>query len=190
MATVEKSRITLGRLIFNRYGYITMAIMLWTMLSAIMVMLALNTDLDLNVSLALSAMLAFAAFLIWWQLSPHLRRATPPASSVEALFNDIRTHQKPTLISLESDYCGYCMTIGKRIHQLEHEEGLRVVRLSVHTEPGKSLAEQFRLDATPTYLLLDGDARLLQEWTIALPVERVRYDVRRQTAVREAVQAN
>jgi thiol-disulfide isomerase/thioredoxin len=190
MATLEKSRITLGRLVFNRYGYVTMATMLWMMLSAMMIVLALNTDLDLSVALASSATLALAAFLLWWQLSPHLRRATPPASSLEALFDDVRAHQKPTLISLESDYCGYCMTIGKRIHQLEREEGLRVVRLSVHTEPGKSLAEQFRLHATPAYLLLDSDAKLLQEWTIALPVERVRYDVRRQTAAYKAVQAD
>jgi len=179
MATLKKSHITLARIVFNRYGYVTIAIMLWTMLSAMMIVLSLNTDLDLSISLALSAMLALAAFLIWWQLSPHLRRATPPASSVESLFNDIRAHQKPTLVSLESDYCGYCMTVGKRIHQLEREEGLRVIRLSVHTEPGKSLAEQFSLNTTPTYLLLDGNAELLQEWTIALPVERVRYAVRR-----------
>lgn len=185
MATVERS--SRMNTFFARYGYVVMATSVWLVFSVLMLLLALSTVLDLSVSLTLSAIMAFAAFLIWWQLSPHLRRTTPPVPSTEALFNDIRTHQKPTLISLESDYCAYCMTVGKRIHQLEHEEDLRVIRLSVHTEPGKSLAEQFRLNKTPSYLLMDGDAKLLQEWTIALPVERVRYDVRRYTATQKSV---
>ncbi len=190
MATTQKSHITPWRVIFNRYGYVSMAAGIWAILTLLLIGLALRTALDMSLSLALSAMLAFAAFLIWWQFSPHLKRLTPPASSVQALFEEIRSAQKPVLISLESDYCAYCMTLGRRVHQLEHEENLRVIRLSVHTEPGKSLAEQFRATTTPTYLLMDNNGQLLQEWTIALPVERVRYDIRRHTATHQAVQAN
>lgn len=189
MTTAQESHIPLWRIIFNRYGYVSIATIVWALLTALMVLLASASNIDLSLPIALSAALAFAAFLAWWQLSPHLRHVTPPAPSLETLYAEIRSGETPVLISLESDYCAYCMTLGKRIHQLEREENLRVIRLSVHTEPGKSLVSKFRANTTPTYLLMDNQANLIEEWTIALPVERVRYDVRRHTATHKAVQA-
>lgn len=190
MTTAQDSRTPLWRILFNRYGYVSMAAMLWAMLSAMLTVPALTTGADMTLPLVASLGLALLAFALWWWLSPHLRYVTPPAPSQEALFEQIRSGQTPALISLESDYCAYCMTVGKRIHELEHEENLRVFRLSVHTEPGKSLVDQFKVRTTPTYLLMDNQANLIEEWTIALPVERVRYDVRRHTQTYKAVQAD
>ncbi|MFQ3536973.1 MAG: thioredoxin domain-containing protein [Aggregatilineales bacterium] len=190
MTTAQSSHVPLWRIVFNRYGYVSIATLVWTLLTALLMFLAVLTHTDVVFPLAISAALALAALLIWWQLSPHLRHVEPPAPSVEALLDKVRSDETPVLISLESDYCAYCMTIGKRIHQLENEENLRVIRLSVHTEPGKSLAGQFSVNTTPTYLLMDSQANLIEEWTIALPIERVRYDVRRHTATYKTVQAD
>lgn len=190
MITSEKPGTTLWRIIFNRYGYISMAAIAWAVLSAVLFLGALTFSFSLVIPLATSASFAMLAFILWLRHSPHLRQATPPTPSLETLFEEIRSGDTPVLISLESDYCAYCMTVGKRIHQLEHEENLRLFRLSVHSEPGRSLVEQFGATTTPTYLLMDNNANLLQEWTIALPIERVRYDVRRQTATYKAIQAS
>ncbi len=190
MTTLEKPRTSVWRIIFNRYGYISMAAMAWAAISAALLLIALVFSISLVLPLAVSATFAVIAFILWLRNSPHLRHVTPPASSTETLFEAIRSGDTPALISLESDYCAYCMTVGKRIHKLEHEENLRVFRLSVHSEPGRSLVEQFSATTTPTYLLMDNNANLLEEWTIALPIERVRYDVRRQTATYKAIQAN
>ncbi|MCS6872020.1 MAG: hypothetical protein NZ571_11240 [Anaerolineae bacterium] len=187
MGTTQNSRNSIWRIIFNRYGYVSLATIAWAFITGLAILLALAANADMSLPLVLSATFALAAVLVWQRLSPHLRHVQPPTPSVETLFDQIRAGVTPALISLESDYCAYCMTVGKRIHQLEHEENLRVIRLSVHTEPGKSLVKQFGVNTTPTYLLMDNQANLIQEWTIALPVERVRYDVRRYTA--KAVQA-
>lgn len=188
MTTPKKPQNTLPRIIFNRYGYVSIAALAWAAFSAVLLLIALLFSLSLALPLSLSAAFAVIAFVLWLRNSPHLRHVVPPASSTERLFDTIRSGDTPALISLESDYCAYCMTVGKRIHQLENEENLRVFRLSVHSEPGRSLVEQFSATTTPTYLLMDHNGNLLEEWTIALPIERVRYDVRRQTATYKAIQ--
>jgi thioredoxin-related protein len=159
----------------NFYGYIVVAVMV-----VVAALFLLSSDDLYALDLVILAALVIGAGLLWWQFHPRLNVGVPDAA--DDLRAQIRRSGQHTLLAFESEYCPMCMTIGSRVTQLESVEGLRVYRLSVNSEPGQTLFREYDGRLTPTYVLLGPHGERLQEWVIALPVERILYAVRQQSA--------
>jgi hypothetical protein len=160
----------------NIYGYFVVAAVV------VLVALVLLTQDDvswLDVGLVVGVVAAFA--LVWQRLHPRLSVNVPPTGG--DLLWKMGHSGHYTLLAFESEYCPMCMAVGPRVAQLETVDGLDVYRLSVNREPGRSLFRQYEGRMTPTYVLVDPHGERIQEWIVALPIERILYTVRHQHAV-------
>jgi len=161
--------------IINIYGYFLVA-------GAVVIttVLLLNGDhlgtVDMLILVAVLAVLG----AIWWRFHPRLNQIKPEqAPTFRDQLNNSATY---SLLAFESEYCPFCMTIGGQVERLQNVDGLTVYRLSVTKEPGQSLYRDLDGRLTPTYFLLDRRGKLVQEWPIVLPVERIVYEVNRASA--------
>jgi hypothetical protein len=144
---------------------------------------ALQLFPDVLVFIAISVITAG----IWWVLHMRQQANTPPSE------NDFLTMLKRTnkysLLAFESEYCALCLTTGNRVNELESfdPEHLNVYRLSVTQEPGGTLFRRFEGRMTPTYILLDPGGHVMEEWALALPIQRVKYRLTTETREQKAV---
>ena len=86
---------------------------------------------------------------------------------------------KPVLLELQSPYCLACIRIKPYVDSLETEMGdrLHIVRVNVQEDPGRSLAAQYRLAFTPTFIFFDAAGK--EQWRSVgtLKLEMVRQSV-------------
>src|SRR5204862_823777 len=106
---------------------------------------------DAAILLALVAIFA----LLWWRF--HLRESKNLPVNATAFMREIKHSHKHTLLAFESEFCPKCMTLSGQVKRLEksHPKDLRIYRVSVNKEPGRSLFNQFDGRITPTYVLVD-----------------------------------
>ncbi len=161
-------------IVFYIYGYLFVA-------AAILVaaLLLLNTDNLLIADVGIVALIALGLGLIWWWRHPRL--AQEPRAP-DNLLREAVGKEPYTLLTFESEYCMTCMAISGRINQLDNIKGLKVHRLSVNTEPGKTLFKKYDGRLTPLYVLLNAQGEVVQDWPVILPIDRVLYAVKQQSA--------
>lgn len=158
------------------YGYVVVAVVV---VLVALVLLTQDNVSWLDVGLVVSVVALFT--LVWWRAHPRLSVNVPPTGG--DLLWQIGHSGKYTLLAFESEYCAMCMTVGARVDHLSEVDGLDVYRLSVNSEPGRSLFHQYDGRMTPTYVLVNPRGERVQEWVVALPIERILYAVRQQAAV-------
>ncbi len=159
--------------ILNYYAYLVMAVIIVLLAVALLASDGLSL-FDLVVLLGLIAVFGLG----WWFLHPQ-ESADLPAAFQTA--HESERSYPYTLLAFESEYCPICMTMGRQqLTQLEAKQpdSLKIYRVSVNKDPGQSLFRQFDGRATPTYVLLDADHKVLMEWPLVLPIERILYAVR------------
>jgi thioredoxin-related protein len=83
------------------------------------------------------------------------------------------------MVALESEFCLSSTTVGARLSALEaaHPDKFQIYALSIFKEPGKRLFKQYKGRVTPTYVLLDPRGKVVMNWPLVLPVEKVSYAV-------------
>jgi thioredoxin-related protein len=138
---------------------------------------ALNADgLSLGDAAILLALIAIFAVL-WWRF--HLRQSKNLPVNATAMLREIKHTHKHVLLAFESEYCPKCMAMGGQVARLEKSQpkDLKIYRVSVNREPGRTLFVQFDGRITPTYVLLDPKGNLVNEWPLVLPAQRVLYAV-------------
>jgi hypothetical protein len=160
------------------YGYLFVA-------AAVVVaaLLLLNTENSLFVNLAIVAAVVAGLALVWWLRHPRLK---PQALDAAGLLREAISKEPYVLLAFESEYCGTCMAISGRITQLDNIKGLKIYRLSVNREPGQTLFKKYDGRITPTYVLLNDRGEVVQDWPVVLPIDRVLYAVRQQSASQNA----
>jgi thioredoxin-related protein len=156
------------------YGYLFAAALI-----VVAALLLLNTENSLFANLVIMATIMIALGLIWWLRHPRLK---PQALDAAGLLREAISKGPYVLLAFESEYCGTCMAISGRITQLDNTKGLKIYRLSVNKEPGRTLFKKYDGRITPTYVLLNDRGEVVQDWPVVLPIDRVLYAVRPQAA--------
>ncbi|GAB4545770.1 MAG: hypothetical protein OHK0023_04540 [Anaerolineae bacterium] len=160
----------------NVYGYFFVAA---AILSVAFILLTVDDLSWLEVALVCGLAILMAG--LWMRFRPKVEHRTA-ASSAEFIDQLRDLGKQYTLVTLESDYCPLCMATGDRITQLDGIENLQIRRLSIHDQPGKGIFQDIDGRATPTYVLYDEQGKVLQEWVMFLPIERILYQVRQGQA--------
>jgi thioredoxin-related protein len=153
---------------------------LYPVMAAIIILVLLFVLAADELSLADWGILILAGalmFLIWWRF--HARPSKEVPLNATSFIREAKHSHKYTLIALESEYCPNCMISEPRVKRLEENPppNLKVYRVTIQREPGRSLFKQFGGRMTPTYVLLDRHGEVVEDWVLALPVERVMYAV-------------
>jgi thioredoxin-related protein len=143
----------------------------------VLVFARLNADgLSLGDAAALVALIAIFG-LVWWLLRPRQTKNLPV--NAISFMREVKHSHKHALLAFESEYCPKCMVLGGQVLRLEksHPKDLKIYRLSVNREPGRTLFDQFDGRITPTYVLVDSKGNVVMEWPLILPANRVMYAV-------------
>jgi thiol-disulfide isomerase/thioredoxin len=87
---------------------------------------------------------------------------------------------RPVLLEVQSPYCLGCVAMKPAVDRLENElrEKLVVRRVDIQSAEGRQLAEQYRIEFTPTFVLFDAAGK--ERWRSAggLDAEAVRGAIR------------
>lgn len=151
----------------NVYGYMLVAAAL---MGVALILLSIDSLAVLDAVLFLGVVAVVIG--AWGYFRPRfVKRLSPNA---DLLLAEIQMQGRYALLSLESEYCPLCMTTGHRADQLRHMDNLTVYRLSIHSEPGRTLYLRLNGRATPTYYLISPDGDVLEEWPFVLPVDHLR----------------
>ncbi len=112
---------------------------------------------------------------IWLLLRP--QQSGP--NSVQAIRALIKDGTQPTLIEFYSSYCVGCMAIQPVVDQLAKEAGerLRILRLSIDTEPGKTLMQEHKVVFTPTFVYYDARGNKVRDSVFVLDKAKILYDL-------------
>ncbi len=144
----------------------------------LVVFFRLNADNDLSLEdLGILAALVALFALVWWRFHAQQSKGLPVNAT--AMMREIKHNHKYALLAFESEFCPACMTMGVQVSRIENSKPkeLTIYRLSVNREPGHSLARQFDVRATPTYILVDPKGSIIMDWPIVLPAQRILYAV-------------
>ncbi len=141
---------------------------------------ALNRDGFSLGDLAILAALVAIFAAVWWRFHPRQSKHLPV--NAVAMTREIKHSHKYVLLAFESEYCPKCMAMGWQVSRLENSQtkDLKIYRLSVNKEPGRTLFEQYDGRITPTYILVDSRGNTVMEWPLVLPAERVLYAVKQE----------
>jgi len=117
------------------------------------------------------------AFIVWRALQT--RQAGP--NSPQAIRELLRDGTKPTLIQFYSEYCAACVMMKPVMEQLEMEAGsrMRIIRLNIETEPGKTLKDEFGVAFTPTFFYFDRHGNRVRESVFILDKAKILYELER-----------
>lgn len=147
-------------------------------LIALVLFFGLNNQQIDPIDLVAVAAVVVGAVLLYPIVKP--KKTSVEGQTPSSVLDTIQNGGNYTLIAFESDYCASCMTMDSRISGLEAEppEGLNIMRLIIQREPGRELFKKFDGRMTPTYMLFDKQGKLMEEWVLALPMQRVLYAIR------------
>lgn len=160
----------------NIYGYFFVTA---TILGVAFVLLTADNLSWLEVALICGVAILMAA--VWMRFRPKIEHRAA-ANSTQFMEQVRELGKQYTLVTLESDYCPLCMSTGDRVMQLKNVENLQIRRFSIHDQPGKGIFAEIDGRATPTYVLYDDKGKVVQEWVMVLPIERILYQVRQGQA--------
>lgn len=146
---------------------------------AVLVALVLFNPNGLNLA-GLVAVAAIAALLVLFWIRFHVQGDAnlPPTS--DDMLAEIEHNSAYSLIAFESEYCPTCIATDPRVVKLSESapNGLKVYRVTIQREPGRALFKKYDLRMTPSYALIDSKGRLVMDWLLVLPIERVMYAIR------------
>lgn len=164
------------RVFINQYGYISLPL-----LPVLVLIIILGAHGFTLAGLAILAVVALALVVFW--LRTHARQTPNAPQSTGSLLEEIKSSGKYAMLAFESEFCLSSTRVGQQLSDLEsrYPKLFQVYALSVLKEPGKDLFKKYRGRVTPTYVLLDGDGRVVMDWPLVLPVERISYEVKRQS---------
>ena len=164
------------RVFFNQYGYISLPLLPFVAL--IIALIAYGFSL-LSLVILMVVLLGLIAF---WVLT-HARQTPNAPHSKMSLLEEIKSSGKFAMLAFESEFCLSSTRVGQQLSELEehYPKQFQVYSLSVLKDPGKDLFKQYRGRVTPTYVLLDTQGKVVMDWPLVLPVERISYEVKRQS---------
>jgi thioredoxin-related protein len=171
------------RIAINHYGYITLIV-----LPAAVIALLLGIGGYNTLDLVVVAVLAIVVVAIWSRI--HARQSPNAPRTTEALTEKIEQNGKYAMVALESEFCLSSTTVGARLSELEaaHPDKFQIFSLSIFKDPGKRLFEQYKAKVTPTYVLLDPHGKVVMDWPLVLPVEKVTYAVTQELKGQQGAQ--
>src|SRR5947209_6633319 len=110
---------------------------------------------------------------LWWAF--RMREGDNVLTNATATLRAIKHSHKHALLAFHSEFDATSMIIGRRVLKFEREQPKNVIiyRLSVNKEPGKTLAAQYHVGVTPSYVLLDPKGNVVKTWSMALPADSV-----------------
>jgi thioredoxin 1 len=119
---------------------------------------------------------AIVGFAIWRAL---VTSQTVGVDSVGQFESELGSGKMPTLVEFYSEYCAGCLAVKPFVDQLEQEAAgrLRVVRLNIDKEPGRSLLEKYRVLFTPTFIYFDREGTKVRDSVLVLDKARILYDL-------------
>jgi thioredoxin-related protein len=164
------------RVFFNQYGYISLPLL--PFIALIIALVAYGFNL-VSLAILVVVLLGLAAF---WALT-HARQTPNAPQSKFALLDEIKSSGKYAMLAFESEFCLSSTRVGQQLNELEarYPKQFQVYSISVLKEPGKDLFKTYRGRVTPTYVLLDEEGKVLMDWPLVLPVERISYEVKRHS---------
>jgi thioredoxin-related protein len=157
----------------NRYGYLTLPA-----IPLLIVLLLLGRDGFSLVDLGIIGA-AVLLLVVFWSRT-HARQSPNALENRDTLMSTIEETGKYALLAFESEFCLSSTTVGKRLMELEmaHPEKFQIYSFSILSAPGKELFKEMNGRVTPTYVLLDTKGKVVMDWPLVLPVERVVYEVK------------
>jgi thioredoxin-related protein len=161
--------------VFSWYPFITFPIMAS---AAILIVVGLDGFSAADFGILGALLVALIGLAIFWRLS-HARQSDNVPETTEALMDTINQNGKYAVVAFESEFCFASTTVGQRLAALEsaHPDQFQTYSVSILQDPGKELFERYGLRATPTYVLLDKEGKVVDDFPLVLPVERVIYTV-------------
>lgn len=116
-----------------------------------------------------------------------IRRRVPAARLANltdlAAFDRALRGERPTLLALWSQRCGFCLLARPELDRLERATTtrLQVLRVDVHSPIGAQLADRYDVIATPAFLLFSANGVREGSFALTLDRARVRYWLDQQT---------
>ena len=159
--------------LWNHYTYVVVAIIVF-----IASALILGSDGFALIDVMLMALVVTLSIVIQRVARP-LQTAGLP-DQAETLVHQLSHSDRATLLAFESEYCPTCMITNPMLLKLEqsNDPTLRVVRVNIQNELGMNLFKHFDGRMTPTFVLLDKRGKVVMDWILTLPVNRVLFEVK------------
>ncbi|NDJ53709.1 MAG: hypothetical protein GYB68_11575 [Chloroflexi bacterium] len=125
------------------------------------------------ITLVLVAVIAFALWRFLVSSQPD------EIDSVVAVRNALSNGEKPTLLEFYSEYCVGCLATKPIVDQLEREVGerMRVIRLDIAKEPGRTLVEEYGVVLTPTFIQFDQYGNKVRDSIGVIDRSRILYEL-------------
>ncbi len=75
----------------------------------------------------------------------------------------VLTDGKPTVVEFYSNHCSVCLLSKPKVDEIEQQLAgeAEVLRLNVMEQPGRDLAIELGVRATPTFFVFDGEGRII-----------------------------
>jgi thioredoxin 1 len=148
------------RLLVMIFNHRTYPIMVSILFVGLIVALALNGFAVLDVGIVVAYVVL--AYALWRLL---VTSQTPTMDSLQAVEQQIRASNRPTVVEFFSSYCMGCMAMKPVVDRLEAEEDrrLRIVRLNIDEEPGKTLMARHNVVFTPTFVTFDAQGNVIHQ---------------------------
>jgi thiol-disulfide isomerase/thioredoxin len=148
------------RLLVSIFNHRTYPLSVLVLILGLIVLLALNGLTVLDVGIVVACIVL--AYALWRLL---VTSPTPRMDSLQAVEEQIRSTDRPTIIEFYSAYCVGCMAMKPVVDRLEMEADHRVqiIRLNISEEPGKTLMARHDVVFTPTFLTFNPEGRLIHQ---------------------------
>ena len=120
--------------------------------------------------------IAAACFVVWRLL---VSRNTVGIGTIQQFQTALRNGEHATLVEFFSPYCAGCLAMKPIVDQLEAEAGerLKVIRLNIDTEPGRTLVDTYSVLFTPTFVYFDPNGNKVRDSVLVLDRARIMYDL-------------
>jgi thioredoxin-related protein len=168
------------RIPLNHYGFLSIPA-----LPIVVLLLLLGLD-GFTVADTVIIGVVFVAMLVFWSRT-HARQTADAPKNATSLMDSIKQSGKYAMLALESEYCLSSTSVGKHLMELEstYPEDFQILSLSIFKAPGKDLFKEHSCRVTPTYLLIDPEGKVVMDYPLVLPVERIKYAVTNKRATQE-----
>lgn len=161
----------------NHKFVITLSIVLLVSAAILMFQDGVST-VDIIILVAIAAV----CFIVWRVL---VSRSTEGIATVQAFQEALRNGEQATLVEFFSPYCAGCLAMKPIVDQIEAEAGerLKVIRLNIDTEPGRTLVDTYSVLFTPTFVYFDKNGNKVRDSVLVLDRARLMYDLDKSQSI-------
>jgi thioredoxin-related protein len=161
--------------VFSTYAFLSLPA---SVVLLLVVLLGLDGYSTTDFGILGALLVGLIGFAFFWRQF-HARQSANVPETAEKLIETINQNGKYAVLAFESEFCLASTTVGQRLAALEnaHPDRFQTYSISVLQDPGKGLFAKYGLRTTPTYVLLDNEGRVVDDFPLVLPVERVIYAV-------------